>query len=143
MRIPHWILQKSLKKCSEVDVSCVFLRYNPLVSEPRLKCLGEQTLLWQSDIKGLIMIKMLVAIIRNDDTENVIQGLTDLGLCVTRIASTGGFFRQGRSTLLVGVEKIKADQAIQVIGEKCLPTVDPLSPRATIFMLNVEHFEQI
>jgi uncharacterized protein YaaQ len=89
------------------------------------------------------MMKMLVALIRNDDTEPVIQGLTDIGLCVTRIASTGGFFRQGRSTLMVGAEKVKVDQAIQVIGEKCLPTVDPLSPRATIFVLNVEHFEQI
>jgi hypothetical protein len=44
---------------------------------------------------------------------------------------------------MVGVDKVKVDQAIQVIGERCLPTVDPLSPRATIFMLNVDHFEQI
>jgi uncharacterized protein YaaQ len=88
-------------------------------------------------------MKMLVAIIKDEDAESVTQGLADIGLCVTRISSTGGFFRQGRSTLMVGVDPKEVDLAIQVIGEKCAPTVEPISKRATIFVLNVDHFERL
>ena len=49
-------------------------------------------------------MKMIVAILKDEDTEPVTQALVDLGLCVTRIASTGGILRQGRSTLMVGVK---------------------------------------
>jgi len=87
-------------------------------------------------------MKMLVAIINDEDAESVTRGLTDVNLCVTRIASTGGFLRQGRSTLMVGVEKGKVDLAIQTIQDNCAPTVDPILTRARIFVLNVEHFEQ-
>ena len=88
-------------------------------------------------------MKMIVAILKNEDTENVAQALVDLGYCVTRIASTGGFLRQGRSTLMVGVHKEEVDNAIQTIQENCAPTIEPLIKRATVFVLNVEHFEQI
>jgi len=89
------------------------------------------------------MKKMIVAILKDTDTNQVSEALVKMGYCVTRIASTGGFLRQGRSTLMAGVEGEEVDQAIQVINDNCLPTVEPIIKRATIFVLNVEHFEQL
>ncbi|MBN1668287.1 MAG: cyclic-di-AMP receptor [Anaerolineales bacterium] len=89
------------------------------------------------------MMKMIVAIVRDEDAAGVSQALTDSQLCVSRIASTGGFLRQGSSTLMVGVEEPNVDQAIQIIGEHCPPSVEPMLRRATLFVLNVEHFEQL
>jgi len=89
------------------------------------------------------MMKMIVAILKDEDTDSVTDALVNLGLCVTRIASTGGFLRQGRSTLMVGVSEERVDEAIQVINVNCPPTVEPVLKRATLFVLNVEQFEQI
>ena len=88
-------------------------------------------------------MKMIVAILKDEDTDTVTQALVDLGYSVTRIASTGGFLRQGRSTLMVGVENDQVDQAIQTIHENCAPTIELLLKRATVFVLNVEHFEKL
>jgi len=89
------------------------------------------------------MMKMILSIVKDEDTDPVIDALADEGYTVTRIASTGGFLRQGRSTLLVGVAADKVDDAIQVINDNCAPTVEPILRRATLFVLNVEHFEEI
>jgi len=87
------------------------------------------------------MKKMIVAILKDTDTVPVSEAMVDMGYCVTRIASTGGFLRQGRSTLMAGVDSDEVDKAIQAINENCLPTVEPILKRATVFVLNVEHFE--
>ena len=88
-------------------------------------------------------MKMIVSILRDEDTEPVTTALANAGLCVTRIDSTGGFLRQGRSTLMIGVPKEKVDEAIGMINENCAPTVEPILRRATLFVVNVEHFEEL
>jgi uncharacterized protein YaaQ len=87
-------------------------------------------------------MKMIVAILQNEDAENVSQALINADYCVTEIASTGGFLRQGSSTLMVGAEDESVDDAILLINNNCTPSVEPLRKRATLFVLNVEHFEQ-
>ena len=87
-------------------------------------------------------MKMIVAILRDEDTESVIKTLAKRELPITRIASSGGFMRQGISTLMVGVKDQDVDAVIQVIRNVCTPAVDPLLKRARLFVLNVEHFEQ-
>jgi uncharacterized protein YaaQ len=87
-------------------------------------------------------MKMIVANLRDEDTETVIKTLTKREMPITRIASSGGFMRQGISTLMVGVEDQDVDEVIQVIENVCTPSVDPMLKRARLFVLNVEHFEQ-
>jgi uncharacterized protein YaaQ len=87
-------------------------------------------------------MKMIVAILQDEDTETVTQALMNSGLCVTEIASTGGFLRQGSSTLMIGVDDGSVDDTIQLINNNCTPSVEPMLKRATLFVLNVEHFEQ-
>ena len=88
-------------------------------------------------------MKMLVIILQDEDAVNVSQALLSSDLCVNRIASTGGFLRQGTSTLMVGVEDDKVDRAIQIINDNCSPTIEPILKRASLFIINVEQFEQL
>lgn len=87
-------------------------------------------------------MKMIVAILPDEDAESVTQALITSNLCVTEIASTGGFLRQGSSTLMIGVDDESVDEGIQIINNNCTPSVEPMLKRATLFVLNVEHFEQ-
>ncbi|HNT23128.1 MAG TPA: cyclic-di-AMP receptor [Anaerolineales bacterium] len=88
-------------------------------------------------------MKMLIAVLRDEDSENISHALVESKFRVTRIASTGGFFRRGSTTLLVGIADEKVDEAIQVIRQNCAPAAEPGAKRATLFVLNVAHFEQI
>jgi len=87
-------------------------------------------------------MKMIVAILQNEDSKSVTDALMSSELCVIEIASTGGFLRQGSSTLMIGVDDASVDEAIQIINNNCTPSVEPMQKRATLFVLNVEHFEQ-
>jgi len=87
--------------------------------------------------------RLVIAILRNADGEEVLQALLDAGFRVTRIASTGGFMRRGNSTMLIGAKKGRVETAVQLIREHSAPAIDPGLKRATIFVLKVDQFEQI
>ncbi len=89
------------------------------------------------------MMKLIIAIVHHTDGEDVLQALTEAGFSVTRIASSGGFLRRGNATLLIGLEAAQVPPAIQLIREHSAPPIDPGLKRATVFVLNVEQFEQI
>jgi uncharacterized protein YaaQ len=88
-------------------------------------------------------MKLIIAIIRDEDSDPVLQALIEASFRVTRIASTGGFLRRGSTTLMIGVEDEKVDEAILVIQENCSLTVEPGFKRATLFVVKVDHFSQI
>ena len=87
-------------------------------------------------------MKLLFAVLKDDDVDAVIQALTKDDFRVTRVASTGGFFRKGSTTLLIGVDDDKVETAIQVLRDKT--TVEPNEQkRATVFVVPVSRFEQL
>ena len=88
-------------------------------------------------------MKMLVTILDDEDSGGVYEALHRANFTVTRIDSTGGFLRQGNSTLMIGADDARVDEAIALINTQCSPAVEALSRRATVYVLNVEHFEQI
>ena len=88
-------------------------------------------------------MKMLIAIVRDADVDEVLNTLIEANLRVTRIASSGGFFRDGNSTLMMGVSEKRVDQALQIIRERCAPSLDLAVKHATVFVLDVDRFEQI
>ncbi|MBN2147941.1 MAG: cyclic-di-AMP receptor, partial [Anaerolineales bacterium] len=57
--------------------------------------------------------------------------------------STGGFFRRGSTTLMIGVDDDRLSDAIERIKATCSPPIEPGIKRATLFVLNVAHFEQL
>lgn len=86
-------------------------------------------------------MKLIIAILKDDDVENAVQALTSESFRVTRVASTGGFFRKGSSTLLIGVEDDHVDAAVALLRANTTPGSD--QKRATVFVVPVSHFEQI
>ena len=68
--------------------------------------------------RGLIM-KMITAIINYKDTNRVCQALAAKGFEHTRLATTGGFLRAGNTTVLMGVEDARLDEALEVIHQNC------------------------
>jgi uncharacterized protein YaaQ len=87
-------------------------------------------------------MKLIIAIVRDSDSDPVTQALTSAGFRITRIASTGGLLRRGVTTFLVGVEDNQVDAAIQLMREKCAPA-EKGEKRATVFVVNVDKFTQI
>jgi uncharacterized protein YaaQ len=92
-------------------------------------------------------MKLLLAIVRNDCAADVVSSLNEQHFGVTRISSTGGFWRRGNATLLIGVEEAQIDQAMEIINKHAGPTIEgetakgPFAPRrATIFVLDVDSF---
>ena len=87
--------------------------------------------------------RLIIAILRDANGEEVLKALLDAKFRVTQIASTGGFLRRGNSTLLIGAEKDRIKTAVQLIREHSAPAIDPGLKRATVFVLKVDQFEQI
>lgn len=87
--------------------------------------------------------RLIIALLRDADGEDVLKALLDANYRVTRIASTGGFMRRGNSTLLIGVEKERVEAAVQLVRDHSAPAIDPGLKRATVFVLKVDQFEQL
>lgn len=87
-------------------------------------------------------MKLIFAIIRDNDVDSITQALNGADFRVTRVASTGGLLRRGVTTLLIGVEDSRVDAAIQTIREACSPAEEG-EKKATIFVTNVDHYLQI
>ena len=56
-------------------------------------------------------MKMIILILKDNDSDAVTQALTSAQYRVTRVASTGGFLRSGVVTLLLGVRDERVDPA--------------------------------
>lgn len=87
-------------------------------------------------------MKLLFAIIKDDDVDNVIGALTSDNFRVTRVASTGGLFRKGSTTLLIGVDDEQVEPAIALLRKNTTAVANE-QKRATVFVVPVSRFEQL
>lgn len=87
-------------------------------------------------------MKLIIAIVRDIDASPVIEQLVAHDYRVTRVASTGGFLRRGNATLLIGVEEQQVQPVIDLLRDTCSPP-EPPHHRATIFVVDAFHFEQV
>lgn len=85
-------------------------------------------------------MKMIIIIVQDNDADTLTRAFTAENFRVTRVASTGGFMRSGVVTMLLGVEDTQVDAAIQVV-RGALPSGE--KKRATLFVVPVQHFEQV
>ena len=65
------------------------------------------------------MMKLIIAIVQDEDSTEVIEALTEENYRVTKLATTGGFLKSGNTTLMVGIEEEKVEAVIAVIKEIC------------------------
>ena len=64
-------------------------------------------------------MKLVLAIVQDDDALDLIEELNDKGFRVTKLATTGGFLKSGNTTLMIVVEIDKVDIVINIIEEVC------------------------
>lgn len=105
-------------------------------------------------------MKLIIAIVNNDDSAVVSASLTTAGFYTTKLSTTGGFLQAGNTTILIGADDGEVDNVVSVIKEhsstriKEVPTSASFGrgissadvkakthvSGATIFVLNVEGF---
>lgn len=85
-------------------------------------------------------MKLIVAIVKDIDAENVTSALTTANYRVTTIASTSGFLRRGLNTMLCGVEDDQLTKALEVIRGSFPPPENLEEKRCSIFVLNVGEY---
>jgi len=108
-------------------------------------------------------MKLVVAVVQDKDSGRLVQTLVEGGYRSTKLASTGGFLREGNTTFLIGVEDEQVADVVRLIKETCQSReqlVTPLAPvggpaesympypvevtvgGATIFVLDVAQYER-
>ena len=64
-------------------------------------------------------MKLIVAIIQQDDLKDVVDNLLSRGYRVTKLKSVGGFLEVSNIVLLIGVEAEKVEDVLQIINKNC------------------------
>jgi uncharacterized protein YaaQ len=64
-------------------------------------------------------MKMILAIVQENDVRALLDKLVENGLRATRISSTGGFLRTGNATVLLGVEDDQVAGVVSIIRATC------------------------
>lgn len=64
-------------------------------------------------------MKLIIAIVQDEDATRLISSLMDEGFSVTKLATTGGFLKAGNTTLLIGVEDDKKPACLSIIEKVC------------------------
>ncbi len=64
-------------------------------------------------------MKLIHAIVRNDNEDDVVSELMKEHFYVTRLSTTGGFLRKGNTTLMIATEDELVDKCIEIIKQQC------------------------
>jgi len=73
-------------------------------------------------------MKLVIAVVQDTDAATLISALSDVGLTSTKLASTGGFLREGNTTLLIGVDDERLDEVKGIIRETCRTRTRLITP---------------
>ena len=107
-------------------------------------------------------MKLVLAIVNNDDSVVAASALTGAGFFVTRLSTTGGFLMVGNTTLLIGTEDAEVGEVLSILKKHCVTRAQKPAPTATfgqglkdgslpttvtvggatVFVLNVESTEK-
>jgi uncharacterized protein YaaQ len=104
---------------------------------------------------------MLIAIVQSQDSERAERALNKAGHFITRLPSSGGFLGRRNATLLIGIPIDAQPKIYELLQKTCrqrvefiavplestplpLPAPTPITiGGATIFAINIEHYEEI
>jgi uncharacterized protein YaaQ len=86
---------------------------------------------------------MMIVVLADDNADAVLKALLEAEYRVTRLASTGGFFRRGNTTLMIGTEDERVDRALEVIRQTTQAPGTDEGRRATVFVLKLADFQQV
>ena len=73
----------------------------------------------KGSMKGEITVKLIIAIVQDEDASRLIGNLMNDGFSVTKLATTGGFLKSGNTTILAGVEDSRVQDCLGIIEKIC------------------------
>lgn len=84
-------------------------------------------------------MKLIMAIIQDHIVQDILNELSENKIRATKLSSTGGFFRKGNTTILIGIEDEKVDRVKEMILNisKNKETVDDKTANTVMFVLNM------
>ena len=106
-------------------------------------------------------MKLIIAIVHDEDSGKLTEKLSKNSIPVTKLASTGGFLRAGNVTLMVGTDDDRVDDVIEIIKSVCKSRKEIVAPAtvsmasaiswpievtvggATMFVLDIDRYEKI
>ena len=93
-------------------------------------------------------MKLVWAIVQNEDAGNALKALTGKGYRTTRINTVGGLLRRGNVTLMTGVEPEQVDDVVAILREHCRAkgtSEDASGPRpgGVVFVIDSPGFLQV
>lgn len=109
-------------------------------------------------------MKLVVAVVHNEDAGALFDALLEKEYRATRLHSSGGFLKQSNATVLVGVDDERIEEVLGIVRDNCnarTQVVNPMPPimepgeffmpyplevevgGATVFVLPVERFERL
>jgi len=109
-------------------------------------------------------VKLVVAIVHNEDAGALVDALLEREYRATRLHSSGGFLKQSNATVLIGVEDERVEDVLGIVRDNCharTQLVNPMPPimepgeffmpyplevevgGATVFVVPVERFERL
>ena len=112
----------------------------------------------------LRLVKLVVAIVHNEDAGALVDALLDRDFRATRLHSSGGFLKQSNATVILGVDDPQVDDVLGIVRANCVSrtqVVNPMPPimepgeffmpyplevevgGATVFVLPVDRFERL
>lgn len=102
-------------------------------------------------------MKLIISIVSNKDINSLLEELVKKEYRATKLASTGGFLKEGNTTLLMGVEDKQVEEVFEIIKRVCHSRKQIVTPitsglaesfvpfsmevtvgGATVFLLDVE-----
>src|SRR5438874_12830715 len=109
-------------------------------------------------------VKLVVAVVHNEDAAALVDALLEHEHSATRLHSSGGFLKQSNATILIGIDDDKVDEILDIIRANCTSrtqVVNPMPPimepgeffmpyplevevgGATVFVVAVERTERL
>ena len=110
------------------------------------------------------LVKLVVAVVHNEDARTLIDALLAHEYRATWLHSTGGFLKQSNATILLGIDEAKVEEVVSLVRQHChsrTQTVSPIMPimepgeffmpyplevevgGAVVFVVPVDRFERI
>lgn len=94
-------------------------------------------------------MKLIIAVVQNEDADSVIDALLESDFRATRLASTGGFLRRGNTTIMIGVQDHQVDRVLDLIRQEARARAaeeqagDVQTAAATVFVLDLEDYQRL
>lgn len=108
-------------------------------------------------------MKLIVAVLQDKDSNRLTDALAKSNFKATKLATTGGFLKEGNTTLMIGCEDQYVEEALGIIEKNCSQREQVVAPinsmgghadtyisepvtvevgGATVFVLPIESFHQ-